>query len=131
MNIKQSKYFHDIGLSATQILSIRYWLMWAIALVASILTSPHIIASIINIHIEMQVLTLGVLALILQVYVLQKAIQRAGTVKTNIINGLIPATTFLLQAIFIHQVTHINEFIFSIILSSVIILFGTLALKYR
>ncbi|MCX8515262.1 MAG: hypothetical protein ORN24_06795 [Burkholderiales bacterium] len=125
------EYFTRQKFTVTEILAIRSWIL----LIVSYLFAHHLhqVISFAAICFKIQEISIIVstISFVLVSYLLQKAIEASGNVKTNIINGVIPLVTFIMQLTLIRHLASIDELVTSILITLIIIGFAVLSSKYK
>lgn len=92
--MKISEIFSRKNFSAIQILTVRFWLLWAVTFIY-VLYKKEI--PDITLKIVPETMIVGFSTLILQVYLAQKSIEKVGSSITGIFFGLTPIITIILQ----------------------------------
>ncbi len=105
--------------SAVEILSLRFWLLFLIPLVSSIM-NKHIY--LINGSILLDTLALSFISMIIPVYCSQISVQRIGPNVHSMLIGITPFAAFLIEIIFLPKTNNnVLDGLFSAILASIII----------
>jgi drug/metabolite transporter (DMT)-like permease len=125
------EYFIEQKFSPVEILGMRNWLLLIVTYL--IVHDLHKSVSFATMCFKVQEVSVIVstITFILGSYLFQKAVVASGNIKTNIINGIVPMVTFAFQFILIRHMASINELIFSIIISIVIVGFGIISLRAK
>jgi len=105
----------DIKLKSTQVLAVRFWMLWICSLILVLFYREIGFADVTYLP---KILFISVITLLLPIYFLQRAIEKIGANKTGIYTGLVPITIVIMEIIVFHQ---LPEFIFPAIFHGIII----------
>jgi drug/metabolite transporter (DMT)-like permease len=98
--IKQSHAFASReNLTATQVLAVRFWLTLGICYALLPSASFHYI----NLNSLIMAICVSLASLILPIYFFMKSVIKIGVEKNAIVSGLVPASTYVLQAVIFHH----------------------------
>lgn len=118
--IKLSHKMNKHGITASQILASRYWLLFLVPLMFTI-KNHHL--SLINYHILIQTLFISSISLIIPVYCAQLSIEKIGPDIHSILIGITPFIAYILESFFIDKESvHSLDGVFSLILFVIIFL---------
>lgn len=95
----------DRGLTASQVLVARFWLLWLISLVYVIWKNelPRI-----TLNAALDTGVLGLVSVILPIYFLQKSVEVLGTDRTGIFLGFAPLAVVALEYVFLNELDEVG-----------------------
>ncbi len=117
--LKISNIFNRYAFNSSQVLAIRFWLLWLLSLVATFYCDQF---KEISLKIVLQTMGISFLYLITPIYCSQKSIETIGPEKTSLAIGFTPLVTFSLEKMFLNNSFNFTGY-FSISLALILLFF--------
>ncbi len=116
--IKLSGKLNNLGLKASQVLAVRFWILWLFSLISCLVNKDF---SAANLRVIGQCLVVSLFSLILPIYFSQKSIEKLGANLGAITMGFTPLACFAIEKLLLK--TNLGyELICSIILAVILLL---------